>query len=97
MIGPLRGEGWARAWPLRNKTFFEAPEKKNSQKNLATKLEGGGGIKALVARALIKIFYMLCFIFYFCQGAWEGIKQFFTPDWTKYTESDSFEVSPERI
>jgi len=26
------------------------------------------------------------------KGAWEGIKQFFTPDWTKYTESDSFEI-----
>ena len=57
MTRPLRGGGGGeRAWPLRKKTFFEAREKKIPPKNVATKLEGGGGDKVLVAGPLKKNF-----------------------------------------
>ena len=47
--------GGGKAWPLRKKIFFEDREKKISPKNVATKLEGGGG-KALGAGPLKELF-----------------------------------------
>ena len=43
---PLRGVGGVRAWPLRKNNFFWSLRKKIPNKNVATKLGGGGGVKA---------------------------------------------------
>ena len=43
--GPATKRGGVRAWPLRKRNLFEAREKKFPPKNVATKLEGDGGVR----------------------------------------------------
>ena len=57
MTRPLREGKGLKAGPLRKKNFFFKLEKKNYEKNVATKLdEGGRGIRALVVGTLKNVF-----------------------------------------
>ena len=50
VVGPLRGGGGLRPAHYEKKTFLKI--EKNTEKRITTKLEGGGGVRALVVGTL---------------------------------------------